>query len=80
MSLANLCYKNDICNNVISLMKEVIKIGTHLNLEERGMLFDSYNKQIVPYFTLLVSSENSSEKLLEEIKRKAETKVNKNFQ
>ena len=62
MSLAKLCYKNDFCNDVIRYMIKITKIETPLKLEIRGMFFDSYNKLIVPYFTLLISRENSSEK------------------
>ena len=60
VSLAERCYENDCYEDVISYMKEVIKMGTPLNFEERNMIFFSYERLILPYVNLFVFPEDSS--------------------
>ena len=79
ISLSKICHKNNCHHDVISYMKEVIKMGTPLNFHEREMLFNSYDELIRPYMLSFDSSGESGvdEKLQKEINRKAKLKVNR---
>lgn len=77
ISLANICHKNGLYHDAISYMKEVTKLGTPLNFEERDVLFRSCDKMIKPYVYSHDSSGKSGvdEKLQREINQKAKSKV-----
>ena len=60
VSLAKKCYENGCHEDVISYIKELIKMGTPLNFEERHMIFFSYERLILPYVNLFVFPEDSS--------------------
>ena len=80
VSLAKTCYKSCRYEDVICYMKEVIKMGTPLNFEERIMLFYSYSQLELPYITSIISFDDSSvdEKLKIEISQKAKPETSKN--
>ena len=79
VSLAKLCYENGRYEDVISYMKEVIKMGTPLILKERDMVFFSYIWLVVPYIDSIISCDNSSveAKLQKEIRQKAKSETNR---
>ena len=79
VSLAEICYENGRYEDVISYMKEVIKMGTPLNFKERGMLFYSYRELMLPYINSITTCDNSSveAKLKIEISQKAKSETNR---
>ena len=80
VNLAEKCSEKGCYEDVISYMKEVIKMGTPLNYKERNMVFYSYNDLILPYVNLYDSykySSYSDEKLRREINLKAQSVTNR---
>ena len=79
VSLAEICYENGRHEDAISYMKEIIKMGTPLNSEERDMVFYSYCKLVVPYIDSIISCDDSNvnEKLQIEISQKAKLVTNR---
>ena len=80
VNLAEKCSEKGCHEDVISYMKEVVKMGTPLNYKERNMVFYSYNELILPYVNLYDSykySSYSDEKLRREINLKAQSVTNR---
>ena len=79
MSLAEICCKNGRYEDVISYMKEVVRMGTPLNLEERKVVFYSYDYLLQPYIDSIISCDNScvEAKLQKEISQKAKSETNR---
>ena len=79
VSLAKICQENGRHEDVISYMKEVIKMGTPLNFEERGMVFYSYNELVLPYVNSVIYCDDSrvEAKLQKEISQKAKSETNR---
>ena len=79
VSLAKVCDESCRYEDVISYMKEVVKMGTPLNFEEREMLFYSYSQLALPYITSIISFDDSSvdAKLQIEINQKAKPETSR---
>ena len=79
VSLAKICNENGRYEDVISYMKEVIKMGTPLNFEERGMVFYNYNELVLPYVNSIIfcGDSNVEAKLQIEISLKAKSEINR---
>ena len=79
VSLAKICFGNGRYEDVISYMKEAIKMGTPLIAEERQIIFYSYYGLVRPYIDSIIYCDASSveAKLQKEISQKAKLETNR---
>ena len=79
VSLAELSFQNGLFNDVITYMKQVIKMGTPLNCDERQIIFWSYIELKRPFYDVLDSYKdlNLSDNVRRELKTKAKEEINR---